>query len=175
MCSFPEARRRRDLRVLRAFLTMHLLRIMADSGSISETVRALEKEKKAKFEQREVIVLPPNVSGKKCKTFKQIKNKVLLKSCNKAQRQNNPKDAELKYQDQLNDPRWFAFRQFIFTGRGCKCEICGSDIVLQVHHPHYISGRKAWEYACNEVVVLCKDCHSKMHPEHHILQDSQQA
>lgn len=67
------------------------------------------------------------------------------------------------YNEQLKDPRWKAFRQFIFSVRGCKCEMCGYAKNLQVHHPKYIKGRKAWEYTCNDVVVLCDKCHKKVH------------
>jgi 5-methylcytosine-specific restriction endonuclease McrA len=67
------------------------------------------------------------------------------------------------YNEQLKDPRWKAFRQFVFAVRGCKCEVCGYRENLQVHHPKYIKGRAAWEYTCNEVVVLCDKCHKKVH------------
>jgi 5-methylcytosine-specific restriction endonuclease McrA len=67
------------------------------------------------------------------------------------------------YKEQLQDDKWKSFRRFIFTVRGCKCEMCGATEKLQVHHPNYIKGRKAWEYTCNEVVVLCEQCHRKAH------------
>lgn len=67
------------------------------------------------------------------------------------------------YIEQLNDKRWEAFRKFIFAVRGKKCEICGGTHILQVHHPKYKGGRLAWEYTCNEVQVLCKECHEKVH------------
>lgn len=67
------------------------------------------------------------------------------------------------YNEQLKDTRWKAFRQFVFAVRGCKCELCGYTENLQVHHPKYIKGRAAWEYTCNDVVVLCDKCHKKVH------------
>lgn len=67
------------------------------------------------------------------------------------------------YNEQLKNKKWKAFRDFIFVVRGCKCEMCGITEKLQVHHPNYIRGRKAWEYTCNEVVVLCEQCHRKTH------------
>ena len=67
------------------------------------------------------------------------------------------------YIEQLNDRRWEAFRKFVFVVRGKKCEICGGTHILQVHHPKYKGGRLAWEYTCNEVQVLCKECHEKVH------------
>ena len=67
------------------------------------------------------------------------------------------------YNKQLKNEKWKAFRNFVFVVRGCKCEMCGATQKLQVHHPNYIKGRKAWEYTCNEVVVLCEQCHRKAH------------
>ena len=67
------------------------------------------------------------------------------------------------YNEQLKDEKWKAFRNFIFIVRDCKCEMCGATQKLQVHHPNYVKGRKAWEYTCNEVVVLCEQCHRKAH------------
>ena len=67
------------------------------------------------------------------------------------------------YEKQLKDKRWEAFRKFVFVVRGKKCEMCGGTHILQVHHPKYKGGRLAWEYTCNEVQVLCKECHEKVH------------
>ena len=69
----------------------------------------------------------------------------------------------MAYDEQLQDKRWMAFRRFIFDVRGKKCEKCGSTTYLQVHHPKYKHGRMAWEYTCNDVIVLCRDCHAKIH------------
>ena len=69
----------------------------------------------------------------------------------------------IPYEEQLQDKRWEAFRKFVFAVRGKKCEICGGTHILQVHHPKYKGGRLAWEYTCNEVQVLCKECHEKIH------------
>lgn len=67
------------------------------------------------------------------------------------------------YNNQLVDARWKAFRIFVLTARGCACERCGETKTLQIHHLKYIDGRAAWEYTCNEVIVLCKKCHEKEH------------
>ena len=70
------------------------------------------------------------------------------------------------YNNQLQDERWIAFRNFILTARGNRCEKCGNDKHIQIHHPYYIKGRTAWEYSCLDVIVLCCNCHKK---EHHIV------
>lgn len=71
----------------------------------------------------------------------------------------------LEYTIELQDDRWIAFRNFVLTARGKRCEKCGSDKHIQIHHPYYIKGRAAWEYNCLDVIVLCSCCHEK---EHHI-------
>jgi len=69
----------------------------------------------------------------------------------------------INYTRQLNDPRWKAFRTFVFAVRGKRCEVCGSNECLQVHHLHYRDNAMAWEYTTKEVAVLCKNCHSELH------------
>lgn len=69
----------------------------------------------------------------------------------------------MPYKGQLSDERWKAFRTFILKVRGNKCETCGATKGLQVHHLQYRNNAMAWEYTCNEVMVLCRDCHKKIH------------
>ena len=76
---------------------------------------------------------------------------------------NHAKEEYTAYKDQLEDPNWKAFRSFIFKVRGTKCEICGSKKNLQIHHPRYQENCKAWEYTCKDVIVVCDDCHKKIH------------
>lgn len=73
------------------------------------------------------------------------------------------KAVKMNYGEFLQDPRWLAFRQFVFAVRGYKCEICGSMERLQVHHISYKKGLLPWEYTCNDVKVLCRNCHARVH------------
>ena len=68
-----------------------------------------------------------------------------------------------KYKEQLSDKRWKAFRVFVFVVRGKECEMCKAKSKLQIHHLHYIKDAKAWEYTCNDVMVVCDACHKKLH------------
>ena len=101
------------------------------------------------------------------KSNKYLTEEYLFKKPKLAKKQNiilDKQEGEVgTYNEQLKDPRWKAFRQFVFAVRGCKCEVCGYTENLQVHHPKYIKGRAAWEYTCNDVVVLCDKCHKKVH------------
>lgn len=103
-----------------------------------------------------------NWKSKKGKSFKKLESLIGTGNqyfCNGR----NPKRPSMPYIDQLADDRWKAFREFIFAVRGHKCEKCGATTYLQVHHPKYIPGRKAWEYTCKEVKVLCRTCHAAVH------------
>lgn len=92
------------------------------------------------------------------KEILQAKNK--LKEISK---QNKKPKIFSPYSKQLKDNRWKAFRDFVFSVRGKKCEICGSTSILSVHHIEYKKGAKAWEYTVNDVMVVCSQCHSKLH------------
>jgi hypothetical protein len=35
--------------------------------------------------------------------------------------------------------------------------------VLQVHHKRYIEGRELWDYNDNDLITLCKQCHTSLH------------
>lgn len=76
--------------------------------------------------------------------------------------ENESGTAHVGYQDQLKDSRWKSFRRFVLDVRGKKCEVCGASDHLQVHHLKY-RNVKAWEYTVNEVIVVCMNCHMKIH------------
>lgn len=69
----------------------------------------------------------------------------------------------MTYQEQLNDPQWYAKREKIKLRDLNKCVKCGSQIKLNVHHIYYKSNLLAWEYPDNCYQTLCKNCHEKEH------------
>lgn len=70
---------------------------------------------------------------------------------------------ELTYQEQLLHPMWLKKRNAVLDRYGHQCFRCGSTLNLNVHHLSYKKGKLAWEYPISNFVVLCKDCHSKVH------------
>lgn len=63
---------------------------------------------------------------------------------------------------------WVQFRSEVIALHGGHCAICHGSaredgLVLQVHHKHYVSGRKPWEYEYSECEALCKGCHAQEH------------
>lgn len=99
------------------------------------------------------------------KPYKTPKKKKHEKKSHFLERVEKRKDLEVRkhYDEYLKDSRWLAFRQFIFGVKGYKCEKCGSTECLQIHHKHYFRGLFPWEYTCNDVMVLCRSCHEKIH------------
>lgn len=62
---------------------------------------------------------------------------------------------------------WLKFRKEVIELDGNRCAICGrselEDIVLQVHHKNYVSGKLPWEYSYKDCETLCKGCHAREH------------
>lgn len=75
------------------------------------------------------------------------------------------KKKTLTYQQQLKDERWKKKRDKIIKLFKGKCCLCGKTEELNVHHLEYRSSKKAWEYPNSCFVVLCKDCHTKVHSD----------
>lgn len=69
----------------------------------------------------------------------------------------------MDYKEQLLTSEWRKKREHILNIRGRRCEKCGSNINLHVHHSFYINGRMAWEYEDHQLNVLCNKCHSYQH------------
>ncbi len=69
----------------------------------------------------------------------------------------------LSYENQLKTKEWKDKRVHIFKLKGHKCSICGVSHNLQIHHLRYISGHLAWEYDDKDLIVVCKQCHQRIH------------
>lgn len=66
----------------------------------------------------------------------------------------------MSYKDYLQTEHWKHFRLEALKFFKNKCCLCNSEKYLQVHHETYKNrGRETF----NDVIVLCKDCHSKQH------------
>lgn len=63
----------------------------------------------------------------------------------------------------LQCPHWIEFRNSILKKHNGKCELCKrSGLKLDIHHRSYdnifMEKRK-------DVIVICRNCHSKIHPD----------
>jgi 5-methylcytosine-specific restriction endonuclease McrA len=78
-----------------------------------------------------------------------------------------PLERTLKIPALYKSKEWFEFRSIQLAQAKFCCELCSRSrndgAVLQVHHLKYDFGKKPWEYAAEEVQVLCKGCHAELH------------
>lgn len=71
---------------------------------------------------------------------------------------------KLSYSEQLKHPSWQKRRLEVLSGSDFTCQGCyDKETTLHVHHKQYFSGRMAWEYSDDELIVLCEDCHKEAH------------
>jgi hypothetical protein len=48
----------------------------------------------------------------------------------------------------------------LFSKLGCKCEICGTDKKIQIHHTKY-----KFPIKTSNIAMLCSNCHYKLHKD----------
>ena len=65
-----------------------------------------------------------------------------------------------EYREYLDSPAWWAARGRAFAALGHACQGCGRQGRLEVHHKHY---RTLGHERPEDLMVLCKFCHEKMH------------
>lgn len=66
--------------------------------------------------------------------------------------------------EQYKHPQWQRRRLEVMEGADFACQRCGDkESTLNVHHRHYIKGRKIWEYSDDELQCLCESCHENLH------------
>lgn len=66
----------------------------------------------------------------------------------------------MPYKSYLKTEHWQHFRKEVIEHYDGKCAVCNSEKDLNVHHRSYKNrGRETF----NDVVLLCRDCHSKIH------------
>ncbi len=66
------------------------------------------------------------------------------------------------YAEYLQSEKWKVVRECAFIIHGKSCKKCGAETNLQVHHLRYpeILGN---ENVSEDLIVLCKECHQKVH------------
>lgn len=71
-----------------------------------------------------------------------------------------------QWSDQYKYPNWQKKRLEALEQAEFRCQRCfDGESQLQVHHKVYIKGRSIWDYANNELAVLCDSCHLFAHEE----------
>jgi len=72
-------------------------------------------------------------------------------------------DTKKKYHDYVtkDSDEWKSKKEQVFRMRGHYCQVCESTKDLQVHHNNYKT--LLFENVAEDLVVLCKDCHHRLH------------
>jgi hypothetical protein len=73
--------------------------------------------------------------------------------------QAGPPDAEV-WAAYIASPEWKTLRTGVIRERGAKCERCGSNEELQLHHTSY---RRMGHEAPEDLLLLCELCHGREH------------
>ena len=72
-----------------------------------------------------------------------------------------------EYSEYLKNPKRQKKRLEILSRDNSSCVVCGNGIDTDTQvHVHYLSYRKGcmpWEYDINDMRVLCKQCHQRIH------------
>lgn len=71
----------------------------------------------------------------------------------------------MNYKDFLNTPYWKAIANVKKHQVGYKCQMCGSNHKLVVHHRNYDNHGKehTFDVMKSDLIVLCNKCHKKFH------------
>lgn len=70
----------------------------------------------------------------------------------------------MEFKEQYKHPFWQKRRLEVLETAEFSCTCCGDDETqLHVHHRQYFKGRMIWEYADDELEVLCETCHQDAH------------
>lgn len=81
--------------------------------------------------------------------------------------QQKSKERQAEYAELLKKPQWQKRRLQMIEAADWKCVECGAEErQLHVHHRRYIAGAMPWEYADEDLAVLCEQCHDKAHGLH---------
>ena len=72
---------------------------------------------------------------------------------------------KMKYYDFLRTPYWDGVRNYKLRKEKYRCQLCGKNGTLNVHHKTYENHgmEHVKSIAFNDLIVLCKDCHGKFH------------
>lgn len=68
------------------------------------------------------------------------------------------------YSEKMKDPRWQKKRLKLLDLNEWACEACQTkEKTLHVHHSYYDKSIEPWDYPDYVYVILCDECHEKMH------------
>jgi hypothetical protein len=79
---------------------------------------------------------------------------------------------EVRYGEYLNSEQWGGLRSLVMKRAGGRCEGCGRQSAVHVHHLSYAH---VFDEFLFELVAVCLDCHHRLHPEKWTEEDAVEA
>lgn len=79
---------------------------------------------------------------------------------------NTPMKFQSRQTVKNSDERKNKVKLSLLMERGCKCELCGTDLVnkkAEMHHIKPVSLHPELQYDKNNLILLCHDCHNGLH------------
>lgn len=117
-----------------------------------ETQRRVEVLRQNK--QHEISLLVGDVKGMPAKRFWALQSHVSSESIKRLK--------EMPYQEFLDTIYWEVVRKYVLWKRKYRCELCGENGELNVHHKSYDYRGEEYNHL-EDLIVLCQPCHAKFH------------
>lgn len=73
---------------------------------------------------------------------------------------------KIEYQKYINSEHWTSIRNRKIIASGNKCENCGFQYELEVHHKTY---ENLGAEKISDLMVLCARCHNDVHYDYRLL------
>ena len=68
-----------------------------------------------------------------------------------------------KHRNRRPRPYGPELKRAIKAERGCKCDFCGSDYHLEIHHIKHFAAHPELATEHSNIQLLCSRCHDKVH------------
>lgn len=116
------------------------------------------------FNSRSSLSIKDNIYCYACNIEIENNREIFLEKINKIREEKTKRLQELRsmpYQDYLQTPEWQDTRKRALKRANFSCQLCNSNNQqLDVHHRTY---ENLGEEDNRDLIVLCRDCHSKFH------------
>lgn len=86
-----------------------------------------------------------------------------IRSCKSITTEAEKYAKKMPYKDFLQTPYWKAIAAQVRKMHNYKCQLCGSEGTLNIHHPATYSFRGSEIWHLKELSCLCEKCHQKFH------------
>lgn len=123
------------------------------SRALQEKIKKNQKKVEAKYKY-ETAILKSEKQVTPAKAYWVLKERITPDGVKELQ--------EMPYSNFLKTHYWEIVRNYVLYKKNNKCHLCPNNKYLQVHHRTY-EHRGSEIFHLDDLIVLCKRCHSKHH------------